>query len=171
MTTEISAETTGVTRERTYTWDDPAALAAAATDRDGLSFLRAMADGTLPPPPIMGTIGATVESVEVGRVVFALEAAEFHYNPIGSVHGGIYATLLDSALGCAVHSTLPAGVAYTSLDLSVKFLRRLSADSGTIRATGFVVHSGTRTALARAELTDGAGRLAAEATSSCLILR
>jgi uncharacterized protein (TIGR00369 family) len=171
MTTEISTETTGVTRERTYTWDDPAALAAAATDRDGLSFLRAMADGTLPPPPIMGTIGATVESVEVGRVVFALEAAEFHYNPIGSVHGGIYATLLDSALGCAVHSTLPAGVAYTSLDLSVKFLRRLSADSGTIRATGFVVHAGTRTALARAELTDGAGRLAAEATSSCLIMR
>jgi uncharacterized protein (TIGR00369 family) len=171
MTTEMTTETTPTHRERTYTWDDPAALAAAATDRDGLSFLRAMADGTLPPPPIMGTIAATVESVEVGRVVFALEAAEFHYNPIGSVHGGIYATLLDSALGCAVHSTLPAGVAYTSLDLSVKFLRRLSADSGTIRATGFVVHAGSRTALARAELTDGAGRLAAEATSSCLIMR
>lgn len=158
-------------RERMYTWDDPAALAAAAAGRDGLSFLRAMADGTLPPPPIMGTVGGSIESVEPGRVVFALEPAEWHYNPIGSVHGGIFATLLDSALGCAVHSTLPAGVPYTSLDLSVKFLRRLTADSGTVRATGFVVHSGTRTALARAELTDGAGSLAAEATSSCLILR
>jgi uncharacterized protein (TIGR00369 family) len=170
MTTEISAETTGVTRERTYTWDDPAALAAAATDRDGLSFLRAMADGTLPPPPIMGTIGATVESVEVGRVVFALEAAEFHYNPIGSVHGGVFATLLDSAAGCAVHSALPAGVYYTSLDLSVKFLRALTA-SGPVRCEGRVVHLGARTALAEARLTDGRGRLCAHATSQCLVVR
>ena len=123
------------TRERTHTWSDPRTLAAAATDRDGLAFLRAMADGTLPPPPIMTLVGAGVESVEPGRVVFTVEPAEYHYNPIGSVHGGIYATLLDSATGCAVHSTLPAGVAYTSLDLSVKFLRRLTADSGTSRAT------------------------------------
>src|ERR1044072_3011274 len=90
------------TRERTHTWSDPRALAAAATERDGLSFLQAMADGTLPPPPIMTLIGAGVESVERGRVVFTVEPAEYHYNPIGSVHGGIYATLLDYALGCAV---------------------------------------------------------------------
>lgn len=159
------------TRERTHTWSDPRTLAAAATGRDGLSFLAAMADGTLPPPPIMTLVGATVESVERGRVVFTVEPAEYHYNPIGSVHGGIYATLLDSALGSAVHSTLEAGVGYTSLDLSVKFLRRLTADSGTARAVGHVVHAGRSTALARAELLDGAGRLVAEGTSSCLILR
>lgn len=159
------------TRERTHTWSDPRTLAAAAGERDGLSFLQAMADGTLPPPPIMTLVGAAVESVERGRVVFTIEPAEYHYNPIGSVHGGIYATLLDSALGCAVHSTLEAGVAYTSLDLSVKFLRRLTADSGTARAVGHVVHSGRSTALARAELLDGAGRLLAEGTSTCLILR
>ena len=140
------------TRERTHTWSDPRTLAAAATERDGLSFLAAMADGTLPPPPIMTLVGAAVESVERGRVVFTVEPAEYHYNPIGSVHGGIYATLLDSALGCAVHSTLEAGVGYTSLDLSVKFLRRLTADSGTARAVGHVVHSGRSTALARVEL-------------------
>ncbi|GLZ44476.1 phenylacetic acid degradation protein [Actinomycetospora sp. NBRC 106375] len=159
------------TRERTHTWSDPRELAAAAGSRSGLEFLQAMADGTLPPPPIMTLVGASVASVEPGRVVFTVEPAEFHYNPIGSVHGGIYATLLDSAAGCAVHSTLDAGVGYTSLDLSVKFLRKLTADSGTARATGHVVHAGRSTALARAELVDGAGRLVAEATSSCLILR
>jgi uncharacterized protein (TIGR00369 family) len=159
------------TRERTHTWSDPRTLAEAAAGRDGLAFLRAMADGTLPPPPIMTLVGAGLESVEPGRVVFTLEPAEWHYNPIGSVHGGVFATLLDSAAGCAVHSTLPAGVAYTSLDLNVKFLRRLTADSGTSRATGHVVHSGRSTALARAELVDGQGRLVAEATSSCLLLR
>src|SRR3954453_15458920 len=94
------------TRERTHTWADPRTLAAAATERDGLSFLAAMADGTLPPPPLMTPVGAAVESGERGRVVFTVEPAEYHYNPIGSVHGGIYATLLDSALRCAVHSTL-----------------------------------------------------------------
>ena len=129
-----------------------------------------MADGELPPPPIMQLVGADRIEADEGRVAVLMPAAEFHYNPIGSVHSGVLATLLDSAAGCAVQSTLPAGSAYTSLDLSVKFLRRLTADSGTCRATGHVVHAGRRTALARAELVDGAGRLVAEATSSCLIL-
>jgi uncharacterized protein (TIGR00369 family) len=157
--------------ERTYTWHDPAELAEAATGRSGLELLRAMADGTLPPPPISSTVGMDVESVEEGVVVFTLDPALYQYNPIGSVHGGIYATVLDSACGCAVHSTLPAGTGYTSIDLSVKFLRRIDADTGRVRCTGRVVHAGGRTALARAELTDGRGRLMAEATSSCLILR
>ena len=109
--------------------------------------------------------------MESGRVVFTLEPAEFHYNPIGSMHGGIYATLLDSATGCAVHTMLPRGVGYTSLDLSVKFLRRLTAETGKVRCEGHVVHLGGRTALARAALTDRDGKLLAEATSSCLILR
>ena len=157
-------------RTRSYTWSDPVALAAAAPGLDGLAFLRELAAGHLDPPPIMATLGSEVESVDTGRVVFTLEPAEFHYNPIGSVHGGVFATLLDSAAGCAVHSTLPAGTGYTSLDLNIKFLRRVTVDTGRVRCEGVVVHRGSRTALARAELRDGAGRLLAEATSSCLIL-
>jgi uncharacterized protein (TIGR00369 family) len=160
-----------VVRERTYTWEDPRALAAQAPQRTGLAFLRAMIDGELPPPPIMATVGAGIESADEGRVVFVLEPAEYHYNPIGSVHGGIFATLLDSACGCAVQSTLPAGVGYTSLDLSVRFLRPMSADTGLVRCEGIVVSAGRRTALARASITDASGRLLGEATSSCLIMR
>lgn len=160
-----------VVRERSYRWEDPRSLAAQVPQRTGLEFLRAMATGELPPPPIMATVGADIESVEQGRVVFVLEPAEYHYNPIGSVHGGIFATLLDSSCGCAVQSTLPAGVGYTSLDLSVRFLRPMSTDTGPVRCEGIVVSSGRRTALARASITDAAGRLLSEATSSCLILR
>jgi uncharacterized protein (TIGR00369 family) len=159
------------TRERTYAWTDPRETAAAAVGLDGLTFLRRLAAGEVPAAPIATTLGFTVHGVEEGRVVFGLEPAEFHYNPIGSVHGGVFATLLDSAAGCAVHSALPAGVYYTSLDLSVKFLRALTVDSGPVRCEGRVVHLGARTALAEARLTDGRGRLCAHATSQCLLVR
>lgn len=158
-------------RERTHQWSDPRETAASAMHSDGLTFIRAMASGEVPPPPIATLLGMSVAEVEPGRVVFTLEPAEFHFNPIGSVHGGVYATLLDSAAGCAVHTTLPLGARYTSLDLSVKFLRALRADSGTVRAEGTVVHAGSRTALTEARLLDGDGRLCATATSSCLIIR
>ncbi len=158
-------------RERAYTWRDPQLTAAAARDVDGLTFLRRMAAGEVPAPPIATTLGFTVLEVESGRVVFGLEPAEYHFNPIGSVHGGVFATLLDSAAACAVHSALPAGASYTSLDLSVKFLRGLGIDSGPVRCEGLVVHLGGRTALAEARLYDGAGRLCAHATSSCMIFR
>lgn len=158
-------------RERTHRWDDPLATAAAARDVDGLTFLGLLASGAVPAPPIAGTLGMTVEEIGEGRVVFGLEPAEYHFNPIGSVHGGVFATLLDSAMGCAVHSVLPAGVRYTSLDLSVKFLRPLGVGSGPVRCEGQVVHLGGRTALAEGRLFDGAGRLAAHGTSTCLIIR
>ncbi|MBC8091011.1 MAG: PaaI family thioesterase [Pseudonocardia sp.] len=158
-------------RERSHTWRDPRLTAAAARDVDGLTFLRRMASGEVPGPPIAMTLGFTVLEVESGRVVFGMEPAEFHFNPIGSVHGGVFATLLDSAAGCAVHSTLPAGTTYTSLDLTVKFLRGLGVDSGPVRCEGLVVHAGGRTALSEARLYDGAGRLCAHATSSCMIFR
>jgi uncharacterized protein (TIGR00369 family) len=160
-----------VSSVRSYEWYDPQPIADAARRLDGLSFLRAMADGTLPPPPIVSTMGLTLLEVDAGRVVFSIEPGGFHYNPIGSVHGGVYATILDSATGCAVHTTLPAGVAYTSLDLSVKFLRAATTDSGTLRCEGTVVQAGRRTALATAHLTGPGGRLYATATSSCLIIR
>lgn len=158
-------------RERTHAWWDPQLTAAAARDVDGLTFLRRLASGEVPPAPIASTLGFTVLEVESGRVVFGLEPAEFHFNPIGSVHGGVFATLLDSAAGCAVHSSLPTGTSYTSLDLTVKFLRGLGAGSGPVRCEGLVVHLGGRTALAEARLYDGAGRLCAHATSSCMIFR
>jgi uncharacterized protein (TIGR00369 family) len=160
-----------LTRERTHSWTDPAQTAAAAQDVDGLTFLRALAAGDVPPAPIATTLGMTLEEVDEGRVVFGLAPAEFHYNPIGSVHGGVYATVLDSACGCAVHSTLPAGARYTSLDLSVKFLRGLDVAVGPVRCEGRVLHIGRRTALAEARLTDAAGRLYAHATSTCVVLR
>jgi uncharacterized protein (TIGR00369 family) len=160
-----------VTRERNHTWVDPALTASAGRDVDGLTFLRRLMAGEIPPAPIAATLGMTLEEVEEGRVVFGLEPAEFHYNPIGSVHGGVYATLLDSACGCAVHSTLPAGARYTSLDLTVKFLRGLDVGSGPLRCEGRLIHLGRSTALAEARLTDAAGRLCAYATSSCMLMR
>ena len=124
-----------------------------------------------PPPPILNTIDLESASFEDGKAQFSLVPKEFHYNPIGSVHGGVFATLLDSACGCAVHTKLPAGVFYTSLDLSVKFLRPVSIATGKITAVGSVVHIGRRTALAEARIVDADGRIYATATSSCLIMR
>lgn len=159
------------TRTRTITWDDPLSTASAAAGRTGLQFMQALAAGEVPAPPIMNLTDARLVSAESGHVVFSLMPAEYHYNPIGSVHGGIIATLLDSAAGCAVQTMLEEGVGYTSLDLSVKYLRGIRADTGLITCTGSVVHSGRRTALAQAEVHDGDGRLLATATSSCVILR
>ncbi|OLF16368.1 PaaI family thioesterase [Actinophytocola xanthii] len=156
-------------RTRTVTWDDPEKTAASAAERSGLEFIQALAAGEVPPPPITRLIDARLESVARGEVVFALEPAEFHYNPIGSMHGGIYATLLDSAAGCAVHTMLPAGAGYTSLDLNVRFLRAVRVTTGTLTCTGTVTHYGRRTALADARLEDGRGRLIATATSTCLL--
>lgn len=156
-------------RRRTYEWADPAPSAAAARELDGLSFFREMIAGRIPPPPITATLGFGWVSIEPGKVVFEITPAEYHYNPIGSVHGGVFATLLDSAAGCAVHSTLPAGVGYTSVDLNVKFLRGMTTDTGRVTCEGRVVHRGRRMVLAEATLTDGRGRLLATATSSCLV--
>jgi len=137
---------------------------------DGLAQLQAMRDGLLPTAPIAETLGfAGFDVPERGTAIFELDPELRHYNPIGSVHGGVYATLLDSACGCAVHSTLGVGEGYTSLDLTVKFLRQVTVDSGRLRAVGSVLQRGRRTALAEAKLYDGGGKLVAYATSSCMI--
>jgi uncharacterized protein (TIGR00369 family) len=135
----------------------------------GMDFLRELQAGRLPGPPVSYTLDFTLDEVEPGRAVFSLTPGEEHYNPIGSVHGGIFATLLDSAAGCAVQSTLPQGMAYTSLDLTVKFLRRITVDTGRVRAIGTVVNRTRQTALAQAQLVDATDRLLAHATSSCLL--
>ena len=161
----------GETRTRSHGWEDPAASAAAARELDGISFLREIVAGRIPPPPIAATLGFGLVSVEPGRAVFDIVPAEYHYNPIGSVHGGVYATLCDSACGCAVHSMLPAGAYYTSMDLSTRFIRPVTTGSGRLLCEGTVTHLGSRTALAEARLTGADGRLYAHATSSCLIFR
>jgi uncharacterized protein (TIGR00369 family) len=158
-------------RERTFSWDDPVAIARAGAGLSGAEFLTAIAEGKIPPPPLMRALDFDGSSFGEGRAVFRLTPREFHYNPIGTVHGGVFATLLDSACGCAVHTMLPVGVFYTSLDLSVKFLRPVTVATGPITAEGSVVHLGRRTALAEAKITDAAGKVYVTATSSCLLLR
>jgi uncharacterized protein (TIGR00369 family) len=165
------AVTNGAPRSRAYTWDDPSVTAEAARQRDGKEFLEAILDGSLPAAPVARTLDFLPVSVQPGTVVFEFSPAEFHYNPIGSVHGGVIATLCDSACGCAVQSMLPAGTVYTSLDLSVKFLRPVSSATGPMTCEGTVIHLGGRSALAQARLTDSAGRLHAHASSSCMIFR
>ena len=158
-------------RSRTFDWSDPAeALTQARSAGTGLDALRAMIDGRIPPPPISRLMGFTLVEVGEGYALFECEPAEFHYNPIGAVHGGLACTLLDSALGCAGHTTLPAGVGYTSVDLNVRYLRPITHASGLLRATGRVVKPGRRVIFTEGELTDAAGRVVASATSSLLVL-
>jgi uncharacterized protein (TIGR00369 family) len=162
-------QTQSEARTRTFSWTDPAALAALLSGRSGLELIQGMATGELPPPPIMDLIQLTGLSAEEGSVTFYLDPQEFHYNPLGTVHGGILSTMLDSAAACSVHTTLPAGVAYTSLDLNVKFLRAVTIASGRLTCTGQVLQKGRRTAFAEARMTDAAGRLVAHATTTCMI--
>jgi uncharacterized protein (TIGR00369 family) len=140
------------------------------SEMTGLEQLRAAFEGTLPPPPIAETIGMDGWSLAEGSVSVSLTPQHRHYNPLGTVHGGVLSTLLDTAAACSVHSTLAPGEAYTSLDLTVKFLRPVTVDTGRITATGRVIQRGRRTALAEAQLHDEAGKLLAHATSSCMIL-
>jgi uncharacterized protein (TIGR00369 family) len=158
-------------RSRTYIWDDPMPSAEARQRLSGLEYLRGFLDGTFPPPPIAQTMGMRFVEVEEGRAGFACEPAEYHYNPIGVVHGGLAATLLDSAMGCAVHSTLPVGVGYTTLEIKVNYLRALTSETGMVRAEGRVVKVGGRVALAEGRITDAAGNLYAHGTTTCIILR
>ncbi|MGS2619938.1 PaaI family thioesterase [Micromonospora sp. LZ34] len=156
-------------RSRTFSWSDPGLSAAHLGRRGGLELLRAMIDGELAAPPVMHLLDMARMEADEGRVAVEMVPQEFHYNPLGTVHGGVISTLLDTAAGCSVHTTLPAGVGYTSLDLNVKFLRPVTVDSGTLRCEGSVLQRGRRTALAEAKLFDARARLVAHATSTCLL--
>jgi uncharacterized protein (TIGR00369 family) len=158
-------------RTRTISWEDPMAGAALAPTMSGLEYLRAMLRGELAPPPILPLLGMEFIEVEEGRAVFALEPDEYHYNPIGTVHGGVACTLFDSAMGCAVHSTLPASTRYTTLELKVNFLRPLSRETGRVLCEGKTIHVGGRVATAEARLVDTAGQLYGHATTTCMIFR
>ena len=157
-------------RHRAVCWDDPAASAEAAGRLAGLSFLEAIRDGRLPAPPVGQLVGFTLTEVERGRAMVQCEPSESPYNPIGTVHGGVISTLLDSALSCAVHTTLPAGTSYTTAELKVNFVRAVVVGTGRLRAEGRVIHAGSRLATAEARLTDAAGELYAHAVGTCLII-
>jgi uncharacterized protein (TIGR00369 family) len=162
-------QTQDPTRTRTFSWSDPMVHAANLGRLSGLETLRAMVSGEAPAPPVMHLLGMGEMVVADGTVTVTLQPQEFHYNPLGTVHGGVIATLLDTATGCCVHTTLPAGMGYTSLDLNTRFLRPVTVRSGVLTCTGTVIARGRRTATAEARLTDARGALIAHATSTCLL--
>jgi uncharacterized protein (TIGR00369 family) len=157
-------------RTLTVTWGDPTELAGRARDSSGLDFLRGIISGELPTAPIQELLGVSLDEAEEGRVVFSLEPGEQHYNPIGSVHGGVAATLLDSAMGAAVDSTLPQGSAYATLEVKFNLVRAITAETGRVVAEGKVIHAGKTVATVEASLRSAAdGKLLAHGTSTCLI--
>ena len=157
-------------RTLSVTWQDPATLAAARRSVPGIEFLRAIRDGRLPQPLIAVLLDFRLTEVEPGHAVFEVVPGEKHYNPIGVVHGGLAMTLLDSAMGCAVQSQMPAGSGYTTLEAKTNLVRAITASTGKLRAIGKVLHLGKRMATAEGRLEDAAGKLYAHATTTCLVL-
>lgn len=156
-------------REKTIRWSDPLETANALRGRNGMEALRALQSGEVAPPPIMNLFGMTPGEFEPGKVSFKLVPDESHFNLLGMVHGGTIATLLDTVMGCAVHSVIPAGRAYTTLNLGVNYIRAVTVASGELTAEGTIVHAGRTTAIAQANLVDKAGKLYATGNSTCLI--
>lgn len=156
--------------ERTYTWEDPFAFLEQAAGLSGLEVMQRIVDGTLSQPPIGATLGFRLAEVELGRAVFEGVPATYHYNPIGTVHAGFASTLLDSAMGCALVTTLQAGTRWTTLELKANFTRAMTTETGPVRCTGTIVHPGRRVATTEARIEDAQGRLIAHGTSTILVL-
>ncbi|HYI75465.1 MAG TPA: PaaI family thioesterase [Gaiellaceae bacterium] len=157
-------------RTRTHSWADPHVLRDAMAAKSGLELMQAMARGELPGPPIASTLGFRLVEAERGHAVFECEPAEYHYNPIGTVHAGLAMTLLDSAMGLAFVTTLDPPSPWTTLEVKSNFKRALTADTGTIRCIGSVIHAGRRVATTEARIEDPEGRLCAHGTSTILVL-
>lgn len=166
MTNKKGADKEGE-RSRTHTWTLPTAFAEGT--EPPIDVLHRMIAGEVPPPPISETMGFYLAEVEDGRAIFTSRPEEFHYNPFGSVHGGYYAAILDSALGIAILSTLPAGAGFTTLEFKVNLVRPMYADTGDVRAIGQVIHRGSRQATAEARLEGVDGKLYAHANTTCMI--
>ena len=157
----------GPQRSRTVTWHDPAA--ERGLTMAGIDYLKAMIAGELPPPPMAAVMRFDLVDAEPGKVVFTCQPDGSVFNPNGGVHGGLVCTLLDSVAGLAVHSTLPAGKGYTSIEIKVNYLKAVRLDSGPLTATGTVVKAGSRVGFTEGVVTDGSGALVATATSTLLI--
>jgi uncharacterized protein (TIGR00369 family) len=160
-----------VKRHRTFEWDDPTPYRHRADGKSGLELLQRAVAGEFPPPPIAMMMDIRLTEIEKGKAVFTGTPQEFHYNPLGTVHGGYGATLLDSAMGCAVHSTLNAGDIYTTLEFKINFVRALTHETGPVRGIARVIHETRTTALAEGRIEDGEGKLYAFATTTCVIRR
>lgn len=159
----------GVEQSRLVTWRDPVTTQAAAASMSGLAYWQAVADGQLPPSPIAELLRMRLEDVQNGRIEFSCAPDASMYNPLGVVHGGAVCTLLDTAAACAMHTTLPEGVGYTSVEIKVNYLRAVTTGSGILTAVGTVVKAGSRIGFAEAEVTDASGKLVATATSTLLV--
>jgi uncharacterized protein (TIGR00369 family) len=170
-TTKLQPCTTPVDRSKLVSWHDPAELRAGATGRSGREFLEAIIAGELPPPPMAALVGAELLGVGDGEALFRCLPDESTYNPIGMVHGGLLCTLLDSAAGCAVHTFLPAGAGYGTIEIKVSFLKPLTASSGPIEAHGRALRVGGRVAFAEAHARDQNGELVGHATTSLALSR
>jgi uncharacterized protein (TIGR00369 family) len=161
--------TQSATRTRTITWQDPWLTASQLEGRTGLEFLHGIVSGAIPPPPIGVTLGFALIAVEAGRARFRGEPAEYQCNPMGGVHGGWPSTLLDSALGCAVMTTLDAETAYTTSQLSIHLVRAISIETGPVICEGRVIHRGGRVATAEGDVRDAQGRVLAHGTTTCQV--
>jgi len=167
---ELAMDLAATDRYRVVTWQDPAELRLAAYELTGLELLHRIAGRQLPPPPVADLVGFEPTFVSPGLVVFAYEPREEHYNALGTVHGGIVTTILDSAMSCAVHSELESGVAYATVELKTSFVRPVTLATGPLRAEGRIVHQGSRIATAEAKLLDATGTLYATSSSTSMIL-
>ena len=162
-------ESWGSERSRTVSWHHPGPSTATGLSMAGMDYLRAIIDGTLPPPPVAGLMPFELVSADPGRVVFTCRPDESAYKPIGAVHGGLVCTLLDAALGCALRSTLPQGRGYTSVEIKVDYLKAVRLSIGLLTATGTVVKSGTRVGFTQGVVTDASGTTVATASSTLLV--
>jgi uncharacterized protein (TIGR00369 family) len=157
-------------RSLSVSWEDPQRLAQAGRSMSGIEFLRAIRDRKLPAPPIAMLLGFDLVEVEAGHTVFEITPGERHYNPIGVVHGGLAMTLLDSCMGCAVQTHMPAGSGYTTLEAKTNLVRAITSETGKLRAIGRTLHVGKRMATAEGRLEDASGKLYAHATTTCIVL-
>ncbi|MCW2663870.1 MAG: hypothetical protein JWP83_5022 [Mycobacterium sp.] len=162
-------KTMAAEQSRTVIWHDPITTQATAASMSGLAYWRAVTDGHLPPPPIGELMRMRVDDVENGRITFSCTPDGSMYNPLGMVHGGAVCTLLDTVTGCAMHTTLPEGIGYTSVEIKVNYLKAVTIASGTLTAVGTVVKAGSRLGFTEGKVTDASGNLVATASSTLLI--
>jgi len=154
---------------RLIEWEDPATLAALGRDLSGLEFLTGIKDGRIPQPPISKLLGFHFTHLEAGAVSLVLPIGAHLYNPIGSVHGGIAATVLDTVMGCSVHSMLPKGRAYSTLEIKINYLRPMTHALGEVKVEGRVVNLGRKAGFAEGKIMDGAGKIYATGTTTCAV--
>ncbi|MBC8171559.1 MAG: PaaI family thioesterase [Anaerolineae bacterium] len=157
-------------RSHTFEWEDPLIAAKAGQTMSGLDYMKAMSQGELPPAPIALVMNLRFIEVEYGRIVATSQPLEYLYNPIGTVHGGYAATLLDTVMACAIHTTLPVGVGYTTLEIKVNYLRPITLATGMIYGEGKLIHAGRRMGTSEGRLTDAEGKLYAHGTTTCMIM-